>query len=189
MKLFKKTYPLVGIMLLLCSGTFLAKDKPEKMTKDRVLGMINNIHLKVFDKDNLFAKKNEDTDTWNQIFSHLKAYVHKNAGKNRKLLNAFSVCRITSDELIRTLTSVYDSVFSGKKRAISLEDARENANIMLEELMIQQANLKGMGSILEDTRYYIEKKKDVKEVLLRLILTLDITIDKLGEDFKKIQMK
>ena len=39
--------------------------------------------------------------------------------------------------------------------------------------------------MLEGTHYFFEKKKDVQEVLLRLMLTLELTITKLARDFEK----
>ena len=84
MKLFKKTYPLIGIMLL-GGGTLLAKKVDEL---EEALQSIGSKHTKIFSKNNLFDKRNEETDDWYKLLGNVRSYVTKNAGGNVKLLEA-----------------------------------------------------------------------------------------------------
>ena len=175
MKLFKNVYGLVGLILLLCRGALLAGE--------RELVLITTTHTKVFSKDSLFAERNEETNAWYDMLDYLQGYVDENAGKDKKLLEAFALSQDVSYQLINTLKIAYNAVFAGKKspsRAVV-----ENARSSIEQLKQRRTDLQNMSNILEDYSPRKKKKKDVKETLLRLILTLDLTINKLAIDFKK----
>ena len=177
MKIFQKTYPLVGIMLLLSGGIFLAEN-------EKIL-LINSAYREVFSKDNLFGKKNENLDGWYDMLDELQSYVDKNAGGNMKLLDAFAVCKIASYQLISTLIIVYDSIFAGRGTS---QAAIASARGSLDKLQ-RRTDLVETSKILEDTSFFWEKKKMVKKVLLHLIEKLESAIDKLGKDFEVKMIK
>ena len=175
MKLFKNVYGLVSLILLLSRGVLLAED--------RELVLIISTHTKVFSRDSLFAKRNEETNQWYAMLDYLQGYVDENAGKDKKLLEAFALCKDVSNQLINTLKIIYNSVFAGTKspsQAVVI-----NARSSIEKLKKRRTDLENMSNILEGTHYFFKKKKEVKKTLLRLILALDPTINKLGIDFKK----
>jgi len=195
MKLFQKVYPLVGIMLLLCSRTFFAKGgelqiltddeyrKAQLFTEDEALVMISNVHTGVFGKNNLFGGANgiaaveRDKISWDKMFNYLRVYVDESAGNNKKLLEAYETCRSVGHNMIDVLVGILGRL-EGEGIGIKFRK-------MIERLKERTVDLKKVEKKLKNTRYYIEKKKGVKRVLLRLIITLEVTINKLDKDFNR----
>ena len=121
MKLFQKTYPLVGMMLI-CGGILLAVDSE----KIKVMQSIAEAQAKVFMlKDNIFAKKIKDRDVnyWSEMLGKIANYVNVNAGRNDKLFSAYMLCRSFGFQLINTILMIADYDFS--KKILPLDITRE----------------------------------------------------------------
>lgn len=200
MKILKKAYPLIGL-LALCSGLFLVGFWGGESKKDKQLQLITSIHTKVFSRDNLFAKRDfktgkwkvqkrdeiEEMSDWKELLSdEIQPYIRKNSDKNNTLLNTFFDCQRASVYLIYTIKSLYNIISGGKPSEVDLNTAedfiktlqRKNTTLMAKETML------GNRSYLDEDSYF-KKPSDAKEILLRLILTLSVTMDKVGKDFKK----
>lgn len=186
MKLFQKTYPLVGIMLLMSSGIFLARAEDFPVDKLEQLSLIEAAQTAVFGKDNLFAEENKDIHIWFQMINDLQDYVDENADGNKKLIKAFETCRSVSSELIGTILIVYDSVFTGEL-SFKERGAWNKARSKIGRLIKRKKDLEKESKTLKNTRFYFsaQKKNDAKEVLLRLIESLKVILDRLDKNFSE----
>ena len=175
MKTYKKSTLLLGLAML-SGGTIAAK------TKDEELLLITSIHTKVFSQSNLFDKRNEETNDWYDLLDNIQKYVDKNASKNKKLLDAFALCQDISYQLINTLKIAYNSIFAvASPSSTNISSIRDDIGQLVESGKI----LETAKNQFESEYYFWRKKKDVKEVLLLLMLTLELTITKLSKDFEK----
>jgi len=191
MKIFQKTCLLVSMMLF-CGGIFGAKDsKKLQLERDRnkELKSISEAYRKVFRQESLFAKKNENTKTWQKMIEELGQYVNKNSGGNKKLLKAFNTSELAGDTLINTLGEVYDSIFTEEVPSpIQSWHIWEEANSKVGRVKQSQNNLVNMSNILKNTHFYLvsaQKKDNVKKVLLRLMDILEIVQNQLIDEFKE----
>ena len=195
MKLLQKTYPLVGIILVLYGGIFTARDKDflAKNQRDKELQLINEAYRKVFAKEDLFAEKNKQTHVWKNMIKRLERYIDNNADGNKKLRKAYDLCKSVSNQLINTLTVVYNSVFANEEIP-SMEGGDDwkiwdEAMQNIGRLEDKKTNLANTSNVLKDTQFYFEsqkqKKNNVKKVLLRLMSILEVVINQLKGDFFK----
>ena len=175
----KNVYAVLGIIL--ASGSLVFAEEKEKG-----LQSITSTVTKVFGKDNLFDKKNEDINEWYWLLGVIQNYVDENAGKNKKLLDAFAFCQDVSYQLFNTLKIAYNSIFAVTSPS-SMDIIRMRGNI--EQLSRKGIDLVNASKQLESEYYFFQKKKDVKEMLLRLMLSLEIAIGKLVRDFEKQVLK
>jgi hypothetical protein len=163
------------ILLVLIKGMLLAGD--------RELVLLTGIHTKVFSRENLFEKENKEISKWSDLLEHLKTFVDQNSAHNERLMNAFDLCNQVSLHLTSVLQLGYSSVFADTKTPT--KRTVDNVRKSIKKLKKEKMNLTHMETDLKNTHYFFTKKKEVKEVLLRLFLTLDLTIDKLNNDFEK----
>ncbi len=194
MKLSQKIYPLVGIVLLLCGGIFLSVDSMSarrrievvKAQQAEIIQMrsIKNAYKEVFGRKNLFAGENKDTDRWTEMLDGLQSYAYKNADE-KLLFSALDLSKDVSKELINVLKSAYNSLLNKRLSAYAVS-VRRSARKKIQQLKKRKTALESMSDLLIGTRYSRVKDEMVKEVLLRLMQTLRVTINKLGKDFKKL---
>ena len=197
MKLSQKIYPLAGIMLLLSGGVFLSVDsqsvrlKREETERIRAniakaiaIESIKRAYKEVFGQENLFARENKDTDRWNKMLDGLQSYAHKNAGEKFSF-SALSLSKDVSKELINVFKSAYNSLLN-KRLSDYAVSVRRSVRKKIQQLKRRKTDLESMSDLLIGTRYSRVKDEMVKEVLLRLMQTLRVTINKLGKDFKKL---
>jgi len=186
MKLFQKTCPLVGI-LLLCGGILLGAEKRRSsqrvLTKKEVLKSIKKASKKVFPSDkNLLDEENKNTQKWYKMLNSVRSYVKKNAGENEDLLDAFALCWNASRKLINVLTNAYDTFLAVFERPEDVSSRRiGTVSRGIIALIFESINLTKMQEKLENMSYS-EKKKDVKEVLISLIEHTRNAIDRLMKD-------
>jgi len=191
MKLFQKTYPLIGI-LLLSNGILLTVSKQgeykiprsgysKASTKEKILKSIERVSKKVFPSNqNLLGKENKDTSSWITLLNRVEAYVNSNAGRDKNLLEAYSLCRIAGVRLVSVLKNIYNSLYSGKRNVTydSVETSYQN----LQKLSALSGDLLRMQRRLEKISYS-GKKENVREVLANLNTHIRYIINHLNNDF------
>ncbi len=175
MEKVKNIYILLGTVLV--SGSLAFADK-----KDKALQSITSTVTEVFGKDNLFDKKNEDINSWDNLLNTMQSYVDESAGNNKKLLDAFAFCQDVSYQLLNTLKVAYNSIFAVTSPS-PMDIIRIRGDI--EQLSRKGIDLKEASERLESEYYLRQKKKGVQKVIVRLMLALELAIDKLARDFKK----
>jgi len=185
MKLLQKTYSLVGI-LLLCGGILLGAEKRRSsqrvLTKKEVLESIVEASEKVFSHDGfLLAEENKKTLKWYEMLSKVRSYVNENAGGDDLLLDAFSLCWVVGRELINVLKNTYNSLFS-EGGSMSYDNVKTASNDIEELWLEQEFSLQKMYERL-NSEVYFGKRKDVRDVLMSLIIYVSAPIIRLRNEF------
>jgi len=189
MKLFQKTCPLVGI-LLLSGGVLLAADlqkKEKALTKKKVLKSIEKAYVKVFPRDKgsrLLDEENKNTQKWYKMLSKVRSYVKNNAGENEDLLYAFTLFWNASRKLINVLENTYDSLFAEGTGEISRDNIR-TASQNIAELKTESSNLNVIREKLLLSISYSGKKENVKEVLMFLVSRIRWAMNRVVGSYEK----
>ena len=179
----KNMYAVLGIIL--ASGSLAFAE-----TKEVIFNDIMQAHAAVFGVNNIFDQELRSMNLWKEAFNEVASFVDKNAGGNKKLWNAFIVCRKINETLIFVIKEAFTIAFSPeakRKKPRQLADSYRAARTNIERLDESKMDLKNQVTILENTRYYIDaqRKNSVKEILLELIPILEFTIDKVMRDFEE----
>jgi len=155
----KNIYAALGVILT--SGSLVSAQ-----TKESLSNNISQAHKKTFGVENVFDQTLSFLP-WEQVFNEIANFVDKNAGGNEKLWQAFNECGRVKNVILFSIKGFYKP----RQMKMLLDQSKEN--------------LKKEAAILENTRYYIdaEKKNSVKELLLKLILKLESTIDTVLRDY------
>ncbi len=175
-KVSKKIHALLSATFLVSGSAAVAE------TESVLLRSIFNAHAMVFGVENVFSQDLYFA-SWNEMLEKVAMYVDENSGGNKKLWDAFITCRRVS-ETIRAVIKQTRAVGAAQGSRSYQATIREN----IQRLQGKSKNdLQKQKEILKTTTFYwnAKQKNNVKDLLFNLIDVLDITIDKVINDYNR----
>lgn len=148
-------------------------------TKDKMLMTLTGVHTRVFSADNLFASP-VDFGPWNGekgLMNQVKTFVVKNASNDTILLTALKDLTVYNTQLITNIQNAYKAVKKGLTRADMAQYA--TAFLTLKGKFIQVENTLNNGSFI------LQGKKDARDVLVRLAMSLGASANAAANNLKK----
>lgn len=177
------------IFSVLLGGFVRAED--QKLEKIKVQLAITGKHTKVFGVDNLFKKRLEDVNEWQQVIAVVRQFVAQEGAGDELLSRAMVLCERANNELVHCVRSTYLSLFSEGQRLTEIDIERARVNIDRARANIARVNgylseLKDTGDRLKGQRYFRNKQRaDVRDILVILLMTIETTIEKMKRDFER----
>lgn len=169
------SFPVKLAIILCATGSLYAAQ-----TKDVILmGLVSNHNL-VFGKEDLFVKPLQ-TQEWYRFLDEAKQFVAQNARGDALLTKAFVIILFDNDSMINSIKIAYNALFTKPHEHIQEEIAR-NALISLENIVVE---LELWQNILSEESYIFTSKKDVREVLIKLALFIEVTAQKAARELLK----
>lgn len=172
-------------------------------SKDNALNFITSVHTKVFGKQNLITERitvNEGGD-WFSLLKGIEDYTQRN---DKDFLPYVKKIREASLNFINGLKIMYHRFISpalkdpkDRERGVGQlsEDKIDLKKIDLDGIKNSIAYFKGIKNKLTDIEKSLNRKilfssgsRNAREVLLRLILVLKVTIDKVFIDYEKLKI-
>jgi len=148
--------------------------KGSSSTKDSVLSLLNDANNSVFQTENVFTRKNFNFYPWTSSVSNVGQFVTANSSGDKVLLGAFGRLKEANDSLIDNIDKVYNDPTVDKK---FLERYFKRINVLATNAT----------NTLNSTTFVLPKKKDVKQVLLRLARLTALTEAKVENDLYRPQ--
>lgn len=194
----KSNYIITGLFLVLLSS-ISAQMAP---TKKGLLPSITNLHIIVFGKDNLITQRitMQEATKWYDLLKGVNELVKKN---DPRLLREYQSIANASNEILNTLKVVFNSQIApalvnekDKVEGISKLDSvtiapsaidLKKIKELLDPLLITQKSLKTIQNTLKPGFFTSGATTDAMEVLKTVAFVLDVTIDKIFIDYKKVQ--
>ncbi len=170
----------LGCLLLLGVAYLLAKTT----VHERWAMMVTSTHTRLFSKENLFEERIDPKDLrlWYQVVYGVKSYVEKKAGKDKDLLGPLALTIVTNNKFMNALKLIYNLHFSKSGLVGGSELDRLNNLLQLKEI---EQKFKNSQIALERTRFFFRGKKDARDLLRQLAMTLEVTTTKAINDFSK----
>lgn len=148
-------------------------------TKDLILmGLVSNHNL-VFGKEDLLSKPLE-TNEWYRFLNEVIQFVDQNARADATLLRVFDAILENTDMLITNIKVVYNVLCTSSDHM--QENVAFNALAHFEDIIEE---LKELQQELTQQNYFYASKKEVKEILLKLALFIEVTAQKAAHDLQK----
>ena len=152
--------------------------------KESVIRAITGAHTRLFSVDNLYKKRMDASDIaeWNNVLKEIKSFVNKNGSEYISYFNSLSVA---NDDLINGIKLIFNtrSNQAQVENQINILQRVKDKVVNVEDGLNRENN-KIKGKILTSAATK-QTKQNVIEVLGRLGLTLELTINKAINDARK----
>ncbi len=149
-------------------------------SKDVILmGLVSNHNL-VFGKEDLFVKPLQ-TQEWYRFLDEVMQFVVQNARGDTTLTTSFAAILSHNDSMINSIKIAYNALFTNSHEYIQEEVAR-NALTTLENMVVELISLQ---DLLSAELYIFTSKKEVREVLIKLALFIEVTAQKAAREMLK----